>query len=64
MVIAVKETRELHKCHICTQLNAEGIWLVRGYICAGCLSAISATDVKDPRYAFYVRKLKELWQTG
>jgi len=44
--------------------NAEGIWLIGGYICAGCLEEISKTDAQDPRYAFFVQKLRELWQAG
>ncbi|HBI56402.1 MAG TPA: inhibitor of sigma-G Gin, partial [Firmicutes bacterium] len=42
----------------------EGVRLVAGYICADCLIQISCTDVEDPKYAFYVAKLKELWQAG
>jgi len=50
------------RCHICNKVNEQGIWLVNGYICGGCLSEISATEVEDPRYNFFVRKLRDLWQ--
>lgn len=51
-------------CHICNLCCPEGVRLVAGYICAECLIQISCTDVEDPKYAFYVAKLKELWQAG
>ena len=51
-------------CHICDCYCPEGVRLVEGYICADCLDQISGADVGDPKYAFFVAKLKELWQAG
>lgn len=64
MVILVQKNQELNKCHICTQQNPQGIWLIGGYICADCLEEISVTDAQDPRYTFFIGKLKELWLAG
>lgn len=51
-------------CHICNLVCPEGVRLVEGYICSECLDEISGTDVGDPKYAFYIAKLKELWKAG
>lgn len=65
MVIPVQKVREnTSGCNICNRHNAEGIWLIGGFICSDCLDEISKTDVHDPRYTFFVRKLKELWRAG
>lgn len=52
------------RCHICEGTDVQGVTLVHGFICAQCLENISATEVSDSRYAFYVDKLKQLWQVG
>lgn len=52
------------RCCICNHYNSQGIWLVDGYICASCLAEISSTDVHDPKYDYFVSRLKELWRTG
>lgn len=54
----------LHLCHICRSQSSLGIWLVEGFICSKCLEEISCTDVRDPKYGYFVAKLRELWQTG
>lgn len=52
------------RCHICGGTDCKGVTLVRGFICAACLAKISATDVTDARYAFYIQKLKQLWRVS
>lgn len=62
MVIYMGEQIEL--CSICNRLCSEGVQFVKGFICQECLENISVIQVGDPEYAFYVAKLKELWQAG
>jgi hypothetical protein len=64
VIVMQNDSAEERKCHICNQQNAQGIWLIGGYICATCLDEISATDAQDPRYNFFIGKLKELWLAG
>jgi len=62
MVMSMSAEKQI--CHICNLCCSEGVRLVEGYICADCLNQISGTEVGEPKYDFYVAKLKELWQAG
>ncbi|MTI96831.1 MAG: inhibitor of sigma-G Gin [Firmicutes bacterium] len=58
------QVQAAQKCHFCGCEHDQGVMLVKGYICASCLDEITQTEVSNPRYQFFVKKLKELWQTG
>lgn len=63
-VIILTVVDKLNECHICNERTGLGIWLVGGYICSSCLEEISNTEVQDPKYDYFIFKLKELWLTG
>ncbi|MGI6362739.1 MAG: sigma factor G inhibitor Gin [Bacillota bacterium] len=52
------------KCHICQGDALDGVRLAAGYICPDCLRLIGGTQVGDTMYAYFVARLKELWQAG
>ena len=55
---------EMTQCCICGFVGPDSVRLAAGCICPKCLELISATEVDDPKYGFFVAKLKELWQAG
>lgn len=51
-------------CSLCNERRREGVGLLQGFICDGCLQQVSQVRVGDPDYLVIVEKLKKLWQAG
>jgi hypothetical protein len=47
-------------CIICGQSKQEGIMLISEFICEQCEHEMVHTDVKDEKYPFFIRQLKQV----
>jgi hypothetical protein len=47
-------------CIICEEKKEKGIHLYTEFICTECERTMLQTEVKDPRYKFYLEKLKKI----
>jgi hypothetical protein len=47
-------------CIICSQERAEGLRICTQWICTECETEIVRTDVKDPKYPFFIHQLKQI----
>ncbi|WP_413466682.1 sigma factor G inhibitor Gin [Mesobacillus subterraneus] len=52
------------KCVICEQTKKAGIHLYTSFICADCESIMIKTDTSDPKYKYYVEKLRKVTKPG
>ncbi|CAH0122700.1 MULTISPECIES: sigma factor G inhibitor Gin [unclassified Paenibacillus] len=48
-------------CIICGGQKAEGIFILSEFICEACELEMVRTDVKDAKYPFFIRQLKQIW---
>jgi len=48
-------------CIICKEEKNEGIRVCEEWICTECESEIIHTDVKDPKYPYFIHQLKQVW---
>lgn len=47
-------------CVICEQLKPVGIHLYTSFICTECEKSMIDTDTSDPKYKYYVDKLRKV----
>lgn len=48
------------KCVICEEQKRKGIHLYTSFICMDCEKDIITTDTNDPKYKYYLKKLKKI----
>lgn len=53
-----KETGET--CIICEEMKHDGYHLYTQFICTDCEKDIIQTETADPKYQFYIKKLKKV----
>ena len=58
--------RSMHgaPCVVCGMPEICGVAVLGKRICGRCEKAITALDISDDVYDFYVAKLKDLWRTS
>lgn len=61
-LLAKKQTGET--CVICEQTKTAGIHLYTSFICTDCESTMTKTDTSDPKYKFYIQKLRKVTKPG
>lgn len=59
------ENMELKKqmgesCIICDNIKVEGIHLYESFICQECEKNIINTNTSDPKYQYYLKKLRNI----
>lgn len=54
----IKQTGEV--CIVCEKQKEKGIHLYTSFICVDCEKEILATQTFDPKYKFYLEKLKRV----
>ncbi|MGM9928024.1 MAG: sigma factor G inhibitor Gin [Bacillus sp. (in: firmicutes)] len=47
-------------CIVCNHHKEEGILLYQSFICCECEKGMIKTDTTDPKYHYYVQKLKKV----
>lgn len=47
-------------CVVCEQKKVAGIHLYTSFICTECESIMIKTDTSDPKYKYYVEKLRKV----
>jgi len=47
-------------CIICDKVQKEGISLYASFVCKKCEKEIIQTDTSDPKYKYYLNKLKKI----
>lgn len=57
-LLAKKQVGET--CVVCEQTKATGIHLYTSFICTECESVMINTDTSDPKYKYYVEKLRKV----
>ncbi|KKK36691.1 CsfB [Mesobacillus campisalis] len=57
-VIAKKQVGE--SCVICEQIRPAGIHLYTSFICTDCEQTMIQTETSDPKYKYYVDKLRKV----
>jgi len=57
-VMAKKQIGE--ECVICEQTKQRGIHLYTSFICTDCESDLISTDTNNPKYKYYLKKLKKI----
>lgn len=55
------EIQKVDDCIICKQAKGEGIRICDEWICTSCETEMVLTDVKDPKYSFFITQLKQVW---
>ncbi len=51
----------MQECIICKQMKEEGLQICEQWICIVCELEMVKTDVKDPKYPFFIHQLKQVW---
>ncbi len=51
------------KCIICDESKAdgEGIRIISGFICCNCEEEMVRTDVKDAKYPFFIKQMRQFF---
>lgn len=47
-------------CTVCEEIKLKGIHLYASFICIDCEKDILITDTNDPKYKYYLQKLKKI----
>lgn len=55
---------EREACLICETDQVEGIRVCEKWICLVCEMEMVKTDVRDPKYPFFIHQLKQIWYKG
>ncbi|MCR8987389.1 sigma factor G inhibitor Gin [Brevibacillus laterosporus] len=50
-----------HRCIICNREQAVGISICNRFICYTCEQEMVKTDVRDERYPFYIKQMRQIW---
>lgn len=50
----------MQRCIICEELALEGIHLYTTFICTECEHNMVHTDVREVKYRYYIKKLKNI----
>jgi len=53
-----KQTAEI--CVICDEHKGRGIHLYTSFLCVDCERDIILTDTNDPKYKYYLKRLKKI----
>jgi hypothetical protein len=51
-------------CIICEEQKVRGIHLYTGFICVDCEKDMIDTETSDPKYKYYLQKLKKITTSG
>lgn len=54
----VPRTRE---CIVCEKQKEDGITIYKQFICESCEQEMIRTDVKEPKYPLFVKRLRRIW---
>jgi hypothetical protein len=57
----VMENGDLRQCIVCGIRKIEGISIFDEFICEPCEFEIIRTDVKDERYPYFIKQMKQIW---
>jgi hypothetical protein len=57
-IIAIKQLGEI--CVVCEQSKPKGIHLYTSFICVECERSLVATPTTDPKYKYYISKLRKI----
>ncbi|HZK25209.1 MAG TPA: sigma factor G inhibitor Gin [Oscillospiraceae bacterium] len=49
------------KCLICSRETATGLRINTSVLCWDCEAELLQTEVTDPKYDLFVKKLKQVW---
>lgn len=55
------ENESLRICIVCGTGKRDGIMIFDEFICEPCELEIVRTDVKDERYPFFIKQMKQIW---
>ena len=47
-------------CVICEEIKGKGIHLYTSFICTDCEKDMIVTDTHDPKYKYYLKKLRKI----
>ncbi|QOS98494.1 sigma factor G inhibitor Gin [Brevibacterium sp. JNUCC-42] len=50
-----------HRCIICNREQSVGIAICNQFICHTCEQEMVKTDVRDERYPFYIKQMRQIW---
>lgn len=56
----MSEEQMLETCIICGDKKKKGIHLYTSFLCLDCERDIVVTDTNDPKYKYYLQKLKKI----
>ena len=54
-------TYAVHECIVCEQRKDHGITICNQFICESCEQEMITTDVKEPKYPMFVKRLRRIW---
>jgi uncharacterized protein (DUF983 family) len=57
--VAVQKTTT-EKCIVCDEMKLVGIHLFSSFVCSDCEKDMVNTDTSDPKYKYYVDRLKSV----
>lgn len=57
---SVNGARKAEDCIICDQPKLDGIHLYTSFICTDCEREMVRTEAEEPKYDYFVRKLKSV----
>lgn len=49
------------KCIVCGEERSAGIAICEQFICQSCEQEMVKTDVRDEKYPFFIRQMKQIW---
>lgn len=57
---SVERKQDGEVCVVCEEIKHKGIHLYTSFICVDCEKDMLITDTKDPKYKYYLQKLKKV----
>lgn len=52
---------QLRECIVCEQNKSSGITVCDRFICEACEREMIRTDVQEPKYPLFVKRLRSIW---
>lgn len=56
-----KTSSAVQECIVCEQKRTSGITVCDQFICEACEREMIQTDVKEPMYPVFVKRLRRIW---
>lgn len=61
MVHGNASQQEAKTCIVCGEQCKDGLMIWKEFVCRSCENEMVNTDVKDEKYPFFIKQMRQIW---